>query len=70
MDNYIKHVKPKKGGFYKQTIINPKQCKKYADSCRNEPIICRSGLELKFVQFFENTSTIMKWASEPIAIPY
>lgn len=70
MDNYIKHVKPKKNGFYKQTIINPKQCKKYADSCRNEPIICRSGLELRFVQFFENTSTIKKWASEPIAIPY
>lgn len=69
-NNYIKHVKPSKKSFYHQGIIDPKKCKKYADSCKNEPIIYRSGLELQFIQYCENNPSITKWASEPIAIPY
>jgi len=66
---YIKHVKPK-SSYYKTCIIDPKSCKKYANSCKNEPIICRSGLEQQFVMYCENNPKIVKWASEPIKIPY
>lgn len=67
---FIKHMKPRKNGFYKQGIVNPKSCSKYADSCKSDPIIYRSGLELQFIQYCENNSNIVKWASEPIKIPY
>ena len=70
MDNYIKHVKPQKKGFYKQGYLDPKKLSKYANSCKNEPVIYRSGLELQFIQYCENSSNIKKWASEPMQIPY
>jgi hypothetical protein len=63
-------MKPRKNGFYKQGIVDPKTCHKYADSCKSDPIIYRSGLELQFIQYCENNSNIVKWASEPIKIPY
>lgn len=63
-------MKPRKNGFYRQGIVDPKQCKKYADSCKSDPIIYRSGLELQFIQYCENNSNIVRWASEPIKIPY
>lgn len=68
-DLAIKHMKPK-SSFYKSAIIDPRSCKKYADSCKNEPIICRSGLEQQFVLYCEHNPKILKWASEPIKIPY
>jgi len=68
--NNIKNMKPRKNGFYKQGQINPNNCRKYADSCKNEPIIYRSGLELQFIQYCENNPGITKWASEPFNIPY
>lgn len=68
-DLAIKHMKPK-SSFYKSCVINPKSCKKYADACKNEPIICRSGLEQQFVLYCESNPKILKWASEPIKIPY
>ena len=67
---FIKHMKPHKNGFYKQGYISPLSCHKYADSCKSDPIIYRSGLELQFIQYCENNSNIVKWASEPIKIPY
>ena len=67
---FVKHMKPRKNGFYKQGIVDPSSCHKYADSCKSDPIIYRSGLELQFIQYCENNSNIVKWASEPIKIPY
>ena len=69
-DLFIKHVKPRKNGFYKQGCVDPKSCHKYADACKTDPIIYRSGLELQFIQYCENNSNIVKWASEPLKIPY
>lgn len=66
----IKKLKPKKNGFYKQGIIDPRHCKKYYSQCKSEPIIYRSGLELQFINYCENNPKIVKWASEPIKIPY
>lgn len=66
----IKKLKPHKNGKYHQGMIDPKVCKKYFDSCRSEPIIYRSGLEYQFIQYAENHPSIVKWASEPIAIRY
>lgn len=68
--NYIKGIKPRKNSYYKQGMIDPKQCKKYYSSCKNDPIIYRSGLELQFIQYCENNTNIIKWASEPMEIKY
>lgn len=70
MANLIKHIKPKKNSIYHQGVVDPKSCAKYVESCKNEPIIYRSGLELQFITYCENNSNIIKWASEPIKIPY
>lgn len=67
---FIKHLKPRKNGYYKQGVVDPRQCHKYVDSCKSDPIIYRSGLELQFIQYCENNSNIVKWASEPLKIPY
>lgn len=69
-NNFIKHLKPRKNGKYHQGVIDPKACKKYYSSCQGEPIIYRSGLELQFINYCENLPSIVKWASEPIAIRY
>ena len=70
MANAIKQLKPKKNSIYHQGVVDPKTCHKYVESCKNEPIIYRSGLELQFMNYCENNPKIVKWASEPIEIPY
>ena len=69
-ENKIKNYKPKKNSRYHQGYVNPKFTTKLFQSCKSEPIIYRSGLELQFIQFCENNPKIKKWASEPIAIKY
>lgn len=69
-DLFIKKIKPKKDSFYKQGVLDPKKCKKYYSTCKTDPIIYRSGLELQFINYCENNPKITKWASEPIKIPY
>ena len=69
-NNYIKHQGPRKNSKYHQGVVDPKKCRKYFDSCKNEPIIYRSGLEYQFIQFCENSPTVAKWASEVLKIPY
>lgn len=69
-NNYIKHLKPRKNSKYHQGVVDPKACTKYYQGCKNEPIIFRSGLELQFIEYCENSPYVVKWASEPIAIPY
>ena len=68
--NFIKTQKPRKNSKYHQGIVDPKTCKKYYDSCKNDPIIYRSGLEYQFIQFCENSPSVTKWASEVLEIPY
>lgn len=68
--SFIKHLKPKKNSHYKQGIRDPKIFKKYISSCKNEPVIFRSGLELEFINYCENNPSIKRWASEPIKIKY
>ena len=68
--NYIKHQKPRKNSKYHQGIVDSHKLKKYFDSCKNEPVIYRSGLEYQFIQFCENSPTVAKWASEVLRIPY
>jgi 2,3-bisphosphoglycerate-independent phosphoglycerate mutase len=50
-------------GFYK-----PKSPEKYIGKLDN--IIYRSGLELKFFRWADNSSNVLEWASEEIKIPY
>jgi hypothetical protein len=66
----INKLKPQKYSHYKQGYLNPNSCKKYFMDCKQEPIVYRSGLELKFIQFCESTHQIKWWASEPIEIKY
>lgn len=68
--NYIKHQKPRKNSKFHQGIVDPRRCRKYFTSCKDEPIIFRSGLEYQFIQFCENSPTVAKWASEVLKIPY
>ena len=68
--NNIKNFKPKKNSKYHQGIIDPHKMTKYFNSCKDEPIIYRSGLEYQFIMFCENNPKVKKWASEPIAINY
>ena len=68
--NNIKNVKPRKNSKYHQGYIDPKALHKYYDGCKNEPVIYRSGLEYQFIEYCENSPMIVKWASEPIKIPY
>lgn len=68
--NKIKNKKPKKNSRYHQGYIDQNKISKCFSSCKNEPIIYRSGLELQFIQFCENNPKIKKWASEPISIKY
>lgn len=68
--NNIKTLKPRKGSKYHQGIVDPRKMKKYFNECKDEPIIFRSGLELQFIEYCENSSNIIKWASEPIKIKY
>lgn len=68
--NNIKNLKPKKNSKYHQGYLDPKQLKKYFSSCKDEPVIYRSGLEYKFIEFCEANPKIKHWASEPISIKY
>ena len=68
--SFIKHLKPKKNSHYKQGVKDPRIFKKYIASCKNEPVIFRSGLELEFINYCENHPSIKRWASEPIKIKY
>lgn len=67
---FIKHLKPKRNSRYKQGVRDPRIFKKYIASCKNEPVIFRSGLELEFINYCENHPSIKRWASEPIKIKY
>lgn len=70
VNNFIKHLKPRKNGKYHQGVINPEHMKKYYAQVKDQPIIYRSGLELQFIQYCENSPKVSKWASEPIKIQY
>lgn len=67
---YIKHLKPKKNGRFKQGYINPESCKKLYENLKNEPIIYRSSWERKFITWCETSPKVVAWGSECIHIPY
>jgi hypothetical protein len=50
-------------GFY--TVINPK---KYVGDIKN--VVFRSLWERKLCVFSDKSNSVLKWASEPVAIPY
>lgn len=68
--NNIKNFFPRKNSRYHQGIVPERLLKKYYDSCRNEPVIFRSALELQFIEYCENSQSVKKWAAEPFYIPY
>lgn len=63
----IKNLKPSKSQF-KQGYYMPKDPDKYIGDLTK--IIFRSSWELKFMKYCDNFSSIIKWSSEPIPIPY
>ena len=67
---YIKHLKPKKNGRFKQGYINPESCKKLYENLKNEPIIYRSSWERRFITWCESSPKVVAWGSECIHIPY
>lgn len=63
----IKDLKPILGK-YQQGFYNPRNPEKYIGDLSK--IIFRSSYELKFMKYCDNFSSILKWSSEPIVIPY
>ena len=53
---------------YKQGKYIPRLPKKYKGDYRN--IVYRSSWEYKFMRWCDNTSSVVEWGSEEIAIPY
>ena len=53
---------------YKEGKYIPRLPKKYKGDYRN--IVYRSSWEYKFMQWCDNTSSVIEWGSEEIAIPY
>jgi len=52
---------------YKQGVFNPKNKTKYKGIT---PIIFRSGLELKYMRWCDDSSSVLEWGSESVVIPY
>jgi hypothetical protein len=63
----IKNLKPQAGKF-KQGYYTLKNPSKYVGDPAK--IIYRSGWERKFMEYCDAHPRILKWSSEPIAIPY
>lgn len=51
---------------YRQGIFTPKNGDKFI----GKKAIYRSGLELKFFRFCDDSSNILKWSSENVVVPY
>lgn len=49
-------------------FYNPKFPEKYVG--KQQKIICRSKWEMDFCRWLDNNSSVVKWASEAIEIPY
>jgi hypothetical protein len=54
--------------FPKPKPFKPKNPSKYVGDVHK--IICRSGIELRYMKYFDETTAVTKWASEKIVIPY
>lgn len=69
-NSLIKKMMPRQGSRFHQGVIPASECAKLFESCRNEDIIYRSGLELKFIRWCESSPRVLRWASEPFRIEY
>ena len=49
-------------------FFHPKHPEKYEGNVKN--IIYRSGIELRFMKFLDDASSIKQWSSEEVKIPY
>ena len=58
----------KRNKKFHQGLYNPKNFQKYIGNINN--IIYRSGLELKFFRFCDNSPNVVEWGSEEVVIPY
>lgn len=66
--SYMKNIKPNKTGKFKQSYFTAKNPHKY----HGDPskIIYRSSWEHRFMSWCDLHPSIVKWASEPVGIPY
>lgn len=60
MVNLYKNVEPR--------IFRPKHPEKYVGDVNN--IVARSGLELRYMNYFDSNPNVKRWMSEEIYIPY
>lgn len=64
----IKNLKPNANGQFKQGYYSLKYPDKYIGD--RSKIIARSSWEGKFMNWCDNHPGVLKWSSEPVAIPY
>ena len=53
---------------YDQGIFKPIHPEKYIGNVNN--IMYRSGLEKKYMLYFDNNTNVLNWSSEEVVIPY
>lgn len=58
----------KKESHYKQGFFHPVNPKKYIGNSTN--IVYRSGWEKRVMEWCDNNTSVVRWASEEIIIPY
>ena len=66
----IKQLKPNKNSRYQQGWINPQSCKKLFESQKTIPIIYRSSLEKKYMEWCERNPDVIRWGCECVKIRY
>jgi hypothetical protein len=54
--------------FPEPKLFRPLNPNKYAGDPTK--IVCRSGIEKRYMKYFDEASSILKWGSEEIVIPY
>lgn len=66
----IKNFKPSKKSRFKQGYVNPDTLRKLFESQKGKPVIFRSSYEKKFIWWLESSSSVRRWGSESVCIPY
>lgn len=64
----IKANKPNPRGTFRQGYYKPTNADKYIGDISK--IIYRSSWEYRFCRYCDHTPEVVKWSSEPVAIPY
>lgn len=61
-------LRPSKKSRYSQGYVDPRTCHKLINN--DTPVVYRSSYERKFIIWCETCSSVLRWGSECVCIPY